>query len=223
MRFAISLLAALAVIALVACGGDDEETAAPVPLAQRFVTEEDAPGSKPDPDEKRETTVDFDEFIAGLSERAVDPDKDEATMVFEEAGFKGAGVDTRFFGDTHTPPTTPHVVSSFLELGSKDGATSALDWFETDSRKPCPMSCAVQVSEFDVDDIPGARGVHRLATAEDIERLGTEDEVPSESYWVGFTNGAFVYSVDLFGPPGSVSEEQALDIASAYYDRLTGS
>ena len=57
--------------------------------------------------------------------------------------------------------------------------------------------------------------------APDIERVGTADEVPFESYWVGFTNGAFAYSVDLFGRPGSVSEEQALDIASAYYDRLT--
>ena len=83
------------------------------------------------------------------------------------------------------------------------------------------MSCAVQISTFDVDGIADARGVHRIATAEDIERVGTEEERPSDSYWVGFTNGAFVYTVDLFGPPGSVSEEQALDIASAYYDRLT--
>ena len=50
---------------------------------------------------------------------------------------------------------------------------------------------------------PDARGVHRIATAEDIERVGTEDERPSESYWVGFTDGAIVYTVDLFGPPGS--------------------
>ena len=85
------------------------------------------------------------------------------------------------------------------------------------------MSCAVQISTFDVDDIPDARGVHRIATAEDIERVGTADQRPFDSYWVGFTNGAFVYTVDLHGPPGSVSEEQALDIASAYYDRLTGS
>ena len=63
----------------------------------------------------------------------------------------------------------------------------------------------------------------RIATAEDIERVGTADERPFESYWVGFTNGALVYTVDLFGPPGSVSEEQALEIASAYYDRLTAS
>jgi hypothetical protein len=83
-------------IALVACGGDDDETAAPVPPAQRFVTAEDAPGSKPDPDETRQTVADFEAFIAALSELAVDPDKEEATTVFQEAGFKGAGVDTRF-------------------------------------------------------------------------------------------------------------------------------
>lgn len=222
MRFAIPLLVALATVALVACGGDDDESATPVPLAQRFVTAEDAPGSKLDPVETRQTTVEFDEFIAALSERAVDPDEEEMTTVFQEAGFKGAGVDARFFGETHTF-TAPHVFSSFIELESEEGATSALDWLETDSRKPCPMSCAVQISTFDVDDIADARGVHRVATAEDIERVGTPDQQPFDSYWVGFTDGAFVYTVDLRGPPGSVSEEQALEILSAYHDRLMGS
>jgi hypothetical protein len=223
VRLAIPLVAALTAVALVACGGGDDETAAPVPLAQRFVTAEEAPGSKPDPVETRQTTVDFDEFIVGLSDASIDPDKEEMTEVFQRAGFEGAGVDTRFYGEVHTPGKSTHVVSSFIELGSEDGATSALDWLETDSKKPCPMSCAVQISTFDVDDIPDARGVHRIATAEDIERVGNKDERPVESYWVGFTNGALAYSVDLFGRPGSVSEEQALELATAYYDRLTGS
>ena len=221
MRFLVPLLAALAILTLAGCGGGDKEAAAPIPLAQRFLTAEDAPGSKPDPVEKRHTTADFDEFIAALSELAVDPDKEEMTEVFQDAGFEEAGLDARFFGATHTR-TGPHVFSSFIELESEDGATSALDWLETDSRKPCPMSCAVQISQFDVDDIADARGVHRSATAEDIERLGTRDQVPFDSYWVGFTDGSFVYTVDLHGPPGSVSEEQAQKIASAYYDRLTG-
>jgi hypothetical protein len=207
---------------LVACGGgDDDETAAPVPLAQRFVTEEDAPGSKPDPVETRQTAADFDAFLPVLHQLAVDPNEEEMTTVFQEAGFKGAGVDARFFGETHTR-TAPHVFSSFVELESEDAATSALDWLEADSKKPCPMSCAVQISTFDVDDIADARGVHRIATAEDIERVGTKDQQPFDSYWVGFTEGSFVYTVDLHGPPGSVSEEQAQKIASAYYDRLTG-
>ena len=51
---------------------------------------------------------------------------------------------------------------------------------------------------------------------------GNADQQPFEGYWVGFTNGGIAYTVDLFGRPGSVSEEQALEIASAYYDRLTG-
>jgi hypothetical protein len=223
VRFAIPLLAVLAMITLAACGGSVDETAAPVPLAQRFLTAEDAPGSKPDPVEKRETTVDFDVFIPALSEFSIDPDIEEMTKVFQDAGFKGAGVDARFFGETHTPDTSPHVFSSFIELESEDGATSALDWLETDSKKPCPMSCAVQISDFDVDDIADARGIHRIATVDDIERVGTKDEKPSDGYWVGFTVGPFVYTVNLQGPPGSVSEKQALDIASAYYDRLTGS
>ena len=207
---------------LVACGGDDDETAAPVAAAQRFVTEEDAPGSKADPVETGETTVNLGDFITGLSEFAIDPDKEEATAVFEEAGFRGWGVEPRFFGETHAP-TAPHVVSSYIELGSEDGATSVLDWLEFDSKGPCPGSCAVQISDFEVAGIEDARGVRRLATAEDIERVGSEDQVPSDSYWVAFTDGAFVYTVDLHGPPGSVSEEQALEIANAYHDRLTSS
>jgi hypothetical protein len=143
------------------------------------------------------------------------------TTVFKDAGFKGAGLDTRFFGETHTR-TGPHAFSSFIELGSEEGATSALDWLEADDRKPCPRSCAVRISDFDVSDIPDARGVHRSATAEDIKTMGTEDQKPFDAYWVGFTDGSFVYTVDVHGPPGSVSEEQALEIASAYHDRLTG-
>lgn len=222
MRFAIPLLAALAMMTLAACDGKDAETAAPLPPAERFVTAEEAPGSKADPDETRQTTTDFDEFIATLSEGAVDPDTEEMTEIFQGAGFKSAGEDTRFYGETHTPGQSTHVVSSFIELSSEDGATSALDWLETDVSKPCPKSCAVRHSTFDVDDLPGGRGVHSIATAENIERLGTSDQMPFESYWVGFTNGAIAYTVDLFGRPGSISEEQALEIASAYYDRLTG-
>jgi hypothetical protein len=221
VRFAIPLLVALTAVALVACGGGDDKTAAPLPVAQRFVTAEDAPGSKPDPVEKRETTVDFDGFILALSERAVDPDIKDMNKVFKQAGFKRAGVDARFIAETHSF-TVPHVFSSFIELESEDGATSALDWLETDSLKPCPMSCAAKISKFDVDGIEGARGVHRIATAEDIERVGTTDQQPFDSYWVGFTEGPLVYMLELHGRPGSVSEEQAQKIASAYYDRLTG-
>jgi hypothetical protein len=37
-----------------------------------------------------------------------------------------------------------------------------------------------------------------------------------------FTDGPFVYSVDLSGPPGSAIEEQAEEIAGALHDRVQG-
>jgi hypothetical protein len=218
MRLAIRLLVPLTAVAFVACSGGDD---APLPVAQRFPSAADAPGSKDDPVEQGETTEDLDEFIVIFRPALIDPDDEEVTTVFQEAGFKGAGLDVRFFGDTHSP-TAPHLFSWFIELDSEDGAKSALDFLEADTMKPCPQSCAAVISTFDVDGIPDARGVRRIATAEDIEAAGTENEDPSESYWVGFTAGSIVYTVDLGGPPGSVSEEQAQGIVSAYYERLTG-
>jgi hypothetical protein len=223
VRAALPLLAALVAIGLVGCDGDNEETTVPAPRAQRFVTAEDAPGSKPDPVEKRETTTNFDTFLSALGDSSIDPDTDELKTVFDDAAFVSAGQDARFFGESHSPETSVHVFSSFIELGSDDAATGALDWLETDQLKPCPRSCAVQRSSFEVDDIPGARGVHRVATAEDIERVGTKDEVPQDDYWIGFAIGPIVYTVVLHGHgvPGTVSQDQAQEIASAYYDRLT--
>lgn len=223
VRFAFPLLVAVTAVTLVSCGGRDDATAVPVPVAQRFLTVEDAPGSNTDPVEKRQTTDDFDEFIAVLTDASIDPDKAEMTAVFQDAGFKVAGVDVRFFGETHSSETSPHVFSSFIEVESEDGAKSALEFLETDLKKPCPGSCATQISDFDVGDIAGAGGVHRIATLEDIEKVGTTEQRPRDSYWVGFTDGAVVYTLDLQGPPGSVSEEQAHEIANAYYERLTGS
>ncbi|HYI74031.1 MAG TPA: hypothetical protein VEW90_02080 [Gaiellaceae bacterium] len=221
MRFAIPLLLAVTAMGLVACSGGDDEAATPVPLEQRFLTADEAPDSSPDPVEMRETTADFAIFIPALSDRSINPDPEEMNEVFEDAGFEAAGWEPRFFGATHLD-TSPHVRSSYVELGSEDAASSALDWLEADLQKPCPTSCAGKVRTFEVGDIPEARGVERIATAEDIERLGTEDERPDERYWIGFTVGPVVYTVDLQGPPGSVSEDQAQEIAAAYYERLTG-
>ena len=211
-------------ITLVACSGDDDEASAPVPTAQRFVTEEDAPGSKPDPDETRQTIVDFDEFMAALNELAIDPGDDEMTTVFQEGSFKGAGVDTRFYGETHTPGVSPHVVSSFIELESEDGATSALDWLEADSKKPCPMSCAVQISEFDVDDIRGCarrppphngrghrEGRDRRPTPHRQTTGWDSPTVPSFTPWT------------CLGRRGLYLRSRLWKSRSAYHDRLTGS
>ena len=220
MRFALPFFAALLLITLVGCGGeDDAETAESAPLEQRVLVESDAAGTKPDPVETRQTTVDFDEFIDVLGNVAVDPDTDEMTDVFTEAGFQGAILDTRFYGETHAR-TAPHVNSSVIELDSEQGAQDALAWIVADDMKPCPNTCAVQISEFEVEGIPDARGVRRSASAEDIEAVGTEEDMPFESYRIDFADGSFVHTIDLHGPPGSVSEDQAIEIATALHHRV---
>ena len=214
VRFGIRLLVPVA-LALVACGAE------PVPVAERFPTAAEAPGIKSDPDEQRQTTEDFDEFLVDLTPALMDPDREEMTTIFREEDFIRSGVDFRFYGETHSPDA-PHLISWYIELDSDDAATSALNWLEADAMKPCPHSCATRASSFDVEGIPDARGVHRIATAEDIEAAGFPGEVPTDGYWIGFTIDPVVYTVDLHGPPGSVTEEQAQEIASTFYERLTG-
>lgn len=205
------------VFALVACSGSE-----PPPLAERFVAAADAPGSQLDPVEKRETATDVDELVATFSQHMVDADRDEMSALFEDAGFEEAGTEVRFYGQTHSPEAA-HVFSSFYILGSDDGATEVHDWLTADSKKPCPESCATVVSDVDVAGIPDASGVRRLTTAEAIEAAGTSEQIPRDDYWVAFTVGSTVYTVGLAGPPGSVTEQQAVEIASTYHDRLSSS
>lgn len=215
MRLAIRLLVPLSMVALVACGAE------PAPVSERFPTADEAPGTKPDPDEPRETTDDYDDFLVALRPALIEPDREEMARVFKEADFTRAGVDFRLYGETHSPET-PHLISWFIELGSEEAATGALDWIEADTMTPCPHSCATRISNFDVESIPDARGVHRIATAEAIEAAGNADEHPNDSYWIGFTIGSVFYALYLQGPPGTVSEKQAQTIATTFYERLTG-
>ena len=228
MNVALRLLTAVALVTLVGCGGNEDTknadsapTADSMPLAQRVPTAEDVPGSRPDPVEVRQTPADLDESINVFANFSNAPDLDEITNVFRKAGVEGAVLDSRYFGKTHTG-AAPHFIGLIVQAKSEEGATSTLDFLEADLKKPCPNSCAVKTSDFQVDSIPGARGAHSSASAEDIERIGTPDEKPFNGYWVGFTDGPFASTLELRGPPGSVSQKQAIEIATAYYERVVG-
>ena len=116
----------------------------------------------------------------------------------------------------------PHVATLVMQFASEEGAADVADLLHEDALEPCPGNCAVDISEFEVDDIPDAQGVQRITTAEDLEATG-EEGVPFAVYKISFADGPFAYEVDMFGPPDKVSQEQAEEFAKNLYERVAGS
>jgi hypothetical protein len=214
--------AVAAVLGLAACGGGSDEATSTGALAldQRVVTEEDAPDSKPDPVEKRQTAADEDEFVEKMGDAFINPTEQE-TEDLQTVGFVQAIRDTRYFGDVHSKDAA-HTFSLVVQFDSPDSAKEMADFFHTDSLRPCPESCAFSVSEFDVDGIPGATGVRRYASEEAVQAAGTSENIPRDSYAIFFADGDFAYDIDLGGPPGTTSEDKAVEIAQKLYDRVHG-
>jgi hypothetical protein len=218
----VLLLSAVLVLGIAACNGDTGEATStgPLALAQRVVTEEDAPDSKPDPVEKRQTASDEQELIEKMGDAFVNPTEEDKKDL-QTVGFVQAINDTRYFGDVHSGADA-HTFSLVIQLDSPDGAKQVADFFHTDVLRPCPESCAFSVSEFDVGEIPGATGVRRYASEEAVKTAGTSENRPYDSYTIVFADGDFAYSIDLGGPPGTTSEDKAVEIAQNLYDRVHG-
>jgi hypothetical protein len=222
MRASLLALAVVAAIGIAGCGGS--ESAEPLTLGQRVPGEAEAPGSKPDPVETRRTANGMDEFMTKLGDRLIEPSAEEIRK-FKKTGFVSGIHDTRFLpfepGAAHTG-NEPHVFSLVLEFESEDGANDAIALIHDNGLRPCPEGCAADISEFDVDGVPDATGVRRVATAADLEATGEPGD-PYDSYAIRFADGPFAYDIELFGAPGKVSEKQAEEIAKKLFDRVEGS
>jgi hypothetical protein len=221
MKTIAPALAAATVLILAGCGGSEAQ--APLGLDQRIPSVQDVPGSQADPSETRVRATGQDELIARLGDRFVNPTQKDITEL-RSSGFVQAINDTRFVPAEAGGPPTPfaeRIFSLVMQFDSEDGAQKALDFLHTDSLRPCPESCATQVSEFDVGDIPDSHGTRRYATAESIKATGA-DGPPFDSYEIEFADGPFAYRIILKGPPANVSENEAEDIAGRLYDRVAG-
>jgi hypothetical protein len=221
VRAVLLAIALVVATGLVACGGDEDEPAAPLTLEQRLLRESDVPGSKVDPVEVRLTADDLDEFT-GWSQyvRAAEIDRSK----LEDAGFVSAIHETRFIPNTPGGPHTHdarHVRILVLQFESDDGAVTGVDLVHKESLKPCPGDCAMQFEEFDVSGVPDAEGTRAFTTKESLEATGGEG-VPSDSYTIVFADGPFVYEVDGFADPGEISKKQIEEIAQKVHDRVEG-
>jgi hypothetical protein len=191
-------------------------------MDQRVVTEEDWPGSKPDPVEKPLSVSGPEEFISKLGDDLVNPTKKEVDDL-KSSSFVGALRWTRYMsqGFGHTP-VVPHVFSLVMQFGTEQDAKDAAETLRLDSLRPCPESCAESAEAFAVSDIPGAFGTHRFATAESVQQAGSTDDHPFDDYQVVFADGVFAYRMILSGQPGKVTQDEAEEIARSIYDRVKG-
>ncbi|MEO6579111.1 MAG: hypothetical protein ABIO99_09485 [Candidatus Limnocylindria bacterium] len=217
----VRIAAALVVsLALVACGGDEAQGA--LTLEQRVVGSAEAPGSEPDPVETPVTATGLEELEASWDGPPVYDDEFNA---IEEAGFVSAVFNTRFFpsepGGEHIPRTSPHVFTAVYAFASDDGAEAALDVAHDIGVRPCPETCAYEITEFEPAGVPNAKGVQAIATQEAIDQIG-DDVDPDARYSVYFADGFLVYEVTTFGPPDEVDRQQVEDIAEKLYERVNG-
>jgi hypothetical protein len=226
LKLLLLALAATVAFAPAGCGGDDDSATStgPIALEQRVVSEEDAPGSEPDPVETPVKVSSKDEFASKLGDRFVNPPPEDI-QTLRSSSFVSAYDATRFTpaeeGGPHSR-TAPHVSTLVMQFGTADDATTAVDLLKADSVRPCPETCAEQAEEFEFDGIPGAYGTHRFATAASIEETGDTESDPFDGFEIGFADGVFAYRIILDGPPGDVSQEEAEEIAQNFYDRVHG-
>jgi hypothetical protein len=220
MRLVAVFVTAVIALSAAACGGED---AAPLALEQRVSGEADAPGSQADPVETPITVTGI-EGVRSLPDGLFSPEEEDVSAM-EEAGFVSALVDTRFYpAEPGAEPMgdDPHLATLVMQMASEEGAADMADVLHDDGLEPCPGTCAVDFSEFEVDDIPDARGVARITTAERLEETGEQGD-PFAVYKITFADGPFAYEVDLFGPPDEVSQQQLEEIAKNLYERVEGS
>ncbi len=206
----------LAVLALAACGGSDE-AAAPLTLEQRLVEAGDVPAGFA-PDGTPASTTDVDQFISGVSDTFVQATPEQVHNVLTDAGFVAAT------NGGFAKSENANIGSAAVQFASEDGANAALDFAYNDTLLPCLERCDIAISEFDVPDIPDAKGVQRSRTEQSAAGTGDAEPGPLfDSYEVSFVNGPFLYVVRGFGnPPGSVTEDQVIAAAQALYERVDG-
>jgi hypothetical protein len=219
MRLATFAAAFAVCVLLVACGGG--EANAPLTLEQRVVGADDAPGSEPDPVETPVTMNGIDELEAELGGPTL---YEEDIAAIADAGFVSAVVETRFFpsepGGEHEPGTR-HVFTIVSQFESDDGADTGAEVAHRIGLRPCPETCAYEITEFEPEGIPDAKGVQAIATQESIDQIG-DDIQPDARYSVYFADGPIAYEVTIFGLPENVSQEQVEEIAAALYERVNG-
>jgi hypothetical protein len=156
---------------------------------------------------KRQATFDVATFVDQIKDTLVRTTPGEAEKILSEAGFRGAVA--RVFG----------AVSVAIQLRDADAATSVLEWSNKDALSPCPGECNVDISAFEVKDIPDPRGAKR---GREQGAQGAGPSRPFESFEVSFIDGHVLYVLRTEGDPGSSDRDALVHAAQRLYGRVKG-
>ena len=199
----VALILALAVIALGACGGDDDEGESEVSVAElnsSLPTAGDVGLEERSEWEWDDATeVVLDGLVVGA---ATDPG--ELGEALEDAGFQGA-VGSDLGGEDL------NVLIRAIQFDSDEGALEARDLLhDEDLKSPCAEACVVTPIEHELDGVPDSAAVHHVPTRGDLP----PGQSKVEAHHAEFVIGPQLYVVQVSGQPSPTF--------SADFDELMG-
>jgi hypothetical protein len=187
-----ALILALAVIALGACGGDDDDGESEVSVAELNSSLPTA--GDLGLDERGESEWDdATDLLAGGLVIGGGTDPSELAAAIEDAGFQGA-VGSDLGG------RDLNVRIRAIQFDSEEGALEARDLLhDEDLKSPCIEACVVAPREYELDDIPDSAAVHHVPTRGDLP----PGQSKVEAHHAEFVIGPQLYVVQVDGRPSS--------------------
>jgi len=199
----VALILALAVIALGACGGDDDDGESEVSVAE--LNSGLPTAGVLGLDEVGESDWDdATDLLAGGLVIGAATDTSELGAAIEDAGFQGAA--GRDLGGRDL-----NVRIRAAQFDSEEGALEARDLLhDEDLKSPCPEACVVTPIEYELDEVPDSAAVHH------VPRRGDSPPGRSkvEAHHAEFVIGSQLYVVQVDGRPSPTF--------SADFDKLMG-
>jgi hypothetical protein len=186
------LILALAVIALGACGGDDDDGEGPVSVAElrRSLPTAGELGLDGHFKSNWESAGDLLPRHLVFGGRT---DPKELIAALEDAGFQVA-VGSDLGGQDL------NVRIRAIQFDSEEGALEARDLLhDEDLKTPCPAACVVTPIEYELDDVPDSVAVHHVPTRIDLP----PGQSRVEAHHAEFAIGPQLYVVQMDGKPSS--------------------
>ena len=208
---ALPLILALAVIALGACGGDDDEGESEVSVAELSSSLPTADDLGLEERQKSEwddaTDLFFDEFADALViGGATDPT--ELGAAIDDAGFQGAAGSDLLSQEVN-------VRIRAIQFDSEEGALEARDLLHAeDLKSPCTEACIVAPREYELVNVPDSAAVHHVPTRGELP----PGQSKVEAHHAEFVIGPRLYVVQMDGRPSATFTADFDELMRAVYE-----